>query len=165
MGPQGERGFTGATGATGAQGPQGLPGPAGPQGPQGPSGVFSSAYGTLYNASVICGQYLGGSDYILPLDAAANMRDMSYNGNSIVVQSSGVYSVSYSVESTGDVDNHVTYRLLDANGQPIDLSRSDTDVTSNTISRTNKTVLLYLTAGEHLSLSTNYVSTTNTCIP
>ncbi len=129
-GPQGEPGPAGPQGEPGPAGPQGVPGPAGPQGEAGPVGPqggngsagYALAYGSLRGISI---EIPGAAPTPVPFNSAGALSNMSVSqsGNSLIVNETGVYQITISInaEATVDPDESQPYvnAFVTVNGTPI----------------------------------------------
>jgi hypothetical protein len=139
-GPRGPTGFTGHTGPTGFNGTTGFTGPTGPvtpaqvgptgpmgspgtaanTGATGPTGALTSAYGYFFQRVPGTVVIPPDSIYLLP-GISVPPVGMSPTGNSVIINSTGVYHFKYSVlpvfGATGATYANVT---LNFNGNPVD---------------------------------------------
>jgi hypothetical protein len=116
--------------------------------------VLVSAFGTITNGTEITGEW-GGSGVFntVPLNTGVNLQNMTVAGNSLVAQQSGWYLVNYSVDGSGPQNNFVTYQLQNAAATAIPNTTISINTTANDLEQAGLTTLVYLNAGDAITLA------------
>ena len=157
VGPQGPIGPTGATGPIGPTGATGATGPVGPQGPVGPSAVENLAIATLTN-TIETTLTTVGDLIVFSSTSAIQNASISGTGDTVTIESPGVYYINYGVTPTEGTGAGVSLYLNGA-----EYAESRLTLTDSTGSYSGG-IILNLSAGDTLSLGKS-LNTTDITLP
>jgi hypothetical protein len=90
---------------------------------------------------------------------------MIVSGNNLCVTENGWYLVNFTVDSSTEVNNYVTYQLQNSSNTLIPQGSVSINTTASNLETINKSLLVYLSAGNCVHLAGTALNGGNVYIP